>query len=52
MMLMVTSLYDQCTILPRGLVAKLLGLQRQFRGDRFQRIADFTSESDSNTFAG
>ena len=32
---------------PRGLVPKLLGLWFQFRGDRFKRIASFTSESDS-----
>ena len=47
---MVTS--DQHMLQPRGLAPALLGLQCQLRGDWSQRIASFTSESDSNTFAG
>ena len=49
---MVTSTWDQHMLQPRGLAPALLGLQCQLRGDWSQRIANFTSESDSNTFAG
>ena len=52
MMLMVTSSWDLCMLHPCGLVPKLLGPWYQFRGDWSRRIAIFTSEFDSNTFAG
>ena len=54
-MLMVTSPCKHSTVVrgmmlhTRGLVPNLLGLRRQFRGDWSQRMAGFTSESDSNT---
>ena len=49
---MVTSPWDHCGILPRGLVPRLPRLRCQFRGDWSQRITTSTSESDSNTLAG
>ena len=52
MMLMVTSSWHHRMLHPRGLVLRWLGLRFQFRGDWYQRIAHFSSQSDHNTFCG